>query len=196
MIPIVMVNNPALASQNELVRASAGFTKPGPAFALTALNLTAGTSYWDVSVVSFRFVPSLTAGISFSIRDPVRILNYYNLRKEREEAKQQYLKIKDSAVADLFASAREILKLKSQRNNLQKLRSYLEEYTDLIERQVKAGVTQPATDQLWALKERAIGTEAEIRDVDDQLSTKKIEAAMRLAGEAWRELLVLFEQLE
>jgi hypothetical protein len=196
MIPIVMENNPTLASQNELVRASSGFPKRGPTFALTTLNVTAGTSYWDLSVGSFRFVPSLTAGVSFSIGDPVRIMSYYNLKAEREQARQQYLKIKDSAVADLFASAREILKLKSQGRSLQKLKTYLEEYTDLIERQVKAGVTQPATDQLWALKERAIGIETEIRDVDDQLNTKKIEAAMRLAGEAWRDLLALFEQLE
>jgi hypothetical protein len=196
MIPIVLENNPALASQNELVLASSRFPKPGPAFALTALNMTAGTSYWDLSVGTFRLVPSLTAGIGFSIGDPLRILNWYNLKAEREQAKQQYLKIKDSAVADLFASVREILKLKSQGRSLQKLRTYLEEYTDLIERQIKAGVSQPATDQLWALKERAIGIETEIRDVDDQLNTKKTEAAMRLAGEAWRDLLALFEQLE
>jgi outer membrane protein TolC len=196
MIGIALENNPTLKSQQVLVRESEKLPEPRSAFAMTGMSLSAGASLWDPDTNTFRLVPALTLGASFSIGDPARALNSYNLKKEREGAKQDYEKIRDSIVSDLLSNVREILRLGSQREGLEDLRIYLEDYVDLIETQVRAGVTEPSTDQLWDLKERIIRTEAEIKDVSHQLDMLKIEAAMRLGGDAWAELLQLFEQLD
>lgn len=195
MIQIVLENNPTLASQEKLVRESEKLPEVRGIFALTGVNISAGTSIWDPYTGSWRFLPSVTLGTSFTVADPVRLLNGYSLKKEQESAKQEYQRIRDSLVSDLLSAVREILGLQSKGENLGKLKVYLEDYSDLIEKQVKAGAAAPDPAELWNLKERIIDLEVQIQDVKNKLSTTKLETAMRLGGSKSEELLGLLARL-
>ena len=196
MIQIVLENNPTLRSQGRLVRESEILPEPHPTFALSGINFNVGAAFWNPVTNSFNLIPNATLGMSFSLGDPARVLNSFNLKKEKEGAKQDYQQIKNSIISDLLSYVREILRLKSQRENLEKLKIYLEDYSDLSEKQVKAGVKETELDKLWDLKERIMGIEGELQDIKNQLNTIRLEAAMRLGGDAWEELLELFWQLD
>ena len=195
MIRIILENSPTLKSQERLVRESQELPEPNPTFAISGINFNVGAGFWNTDTNSFGFVPTLSLGMGLSFSNPARVLNSLNLKKEKEGTKQDYQKIKDSIISDLFTSVREILKLETQRKSLEELRIYLEDYSDLSEKQMKAGVIAPEPDKLWDLKERIIGTEVELQDAKNQLNTIRLEAAMRLGGDAWRELIELFSQL-
>jgi outer membrane protein TolC len=196
MIRVVLENNATLASQEALVRESQKLPELRSTFVLTGISFSAATSVWDPGTNTFRFFPALTIGTSLSLSDPARLLNSYNLKKEREGAKQEYQKIRNSLIADLMSAVVEIMKLYSRRDSLAKLKVYLEDYSELIEKQVRAGVGAPELDKLWNLKERIITLEADLKDVEDQLGTKRLETATSLGGEAWRELLDLMARLD
>lgn len=196
MIDIVLENNPTLKSQERIVLESREFSAPRSSFALTGLSFNLGSTIWNSDTNSFSFVPVASLGAGFSPGDPARILNIFKLKKEKEGAKQYYQQLKNSTLSDLFSNVRNILNLKSRNKSLEDLKVYLEDYSNLTEKQVKAGVVEPEPDKLWDLKERIMGIEVEIQDVKNKLSTIKLEAALRLAGEDWKELLELFEQLD
>lgn len=196
MIRIVLENNPTLKSQERLVRESEDFPEAHSTFAISGLNFSVGSSIWDPDTNSFSFVPAVSLGVSFSLGDPGRVLNSLNIKKQKEGAKQDYQQLKNSMVSDIFANVREILKLKIQSKSLENLKEYLEDYSNLTEKQVKAGVIELEPDKLWDLKERIMGIEVEIKDVKNKLNTIKLEGAMRLGGDAWGELLELFKQLD
>jgi outer membrane protein TolC len=195
MLRIVLENNPALAAQQELTREAERLRPPRSRVALTSVNLSLASAVWDPYTGEYRLYPAATIGAGISIADPARALNSYNLTKARAEARQEQLKLKNDLTADLFSTVREILKLTGRLESLQKLKAYLQDYSDLIEKQVRAGVATPELDKLWDLKERLLGVEAEIGDVENQLSTMRLEASLRLAGDSWRELLDLFTNL-
>jgi hypothetical protein len=195
MIRLVLENNPTLELQETLVRDSEKLPKIGGALAITGFTLTGGTSFWDPNTSSFRVLPAVTLGTSLSLGDPARLLSSYNLNKERVLARQEYQKIKDSLIADLLSTVRDILSLSSRQESLGKLRVYLQEYSDLLDKQVRAGAAVPDIQKLWDLKERIMGTEVEFQDAKNKMSTMKLEAAMRLGGDAWKKLLDLFAQL-
>ena len=195
MIRLVLENNPTLAFQQTLVRESEKLPKIGGAIAITGLTLTGGTSFWDPNTNAFRIAPAVTLGTSLSLGDPARLLSSYNLNKERVLARQEYQKIRDSLIADLLSTVRDILNLSSKQESLGKLRVYLQDYSDLLEKQVRAGAAVPDLQKLWDLKERIMGIEVEIQDAKNKMSTMKLEAAMRLGGDAWEKLLDLFAQL-
>ncbi len=194
MLRIVLESNPTLASQAKLVLESERLPAPRGGIALSGMSLSLGTAYPDTGAIS-DVRPAVMLGTSFSIADPVRALNAYSLKKAREEARQQYLKIKDELVADLLSTVRELLKLSRHRQSQEKLEAYLRDYSDLIDKQVRAGAASAELAKLWDLKERLLGVEAEIEDMENQLSTMRLEAALRLAGDSWGELLELFSRL-
>lgn len=196
MIRIVLENNPTLKSQERLVRESEDFPEANSTFAISGLNFSVGSSIWDPDTDSFSFVPAATLGVNFSLGDPARVLNSFNLKKQKEGAKQDYQQLKNSLVSDIFSNVREILRLKSQSKSLEELKAYLEDYSNLTEKQVKAGVSEPEPDKLWDMKERIMGIEVEIQDVGNKLNTIKLEGAILLGGDAWGELLELFKQLD
>jgi outer membrane protein TolC len=193
MIRIVLENNPTLASQQTLIRESEKLPDVRSRFALTGMTFSFATSVWDPDTNAFQLYPAATVGTSISIADPVRVLNSFNLKKEREEARQGYLKTKNELVADLMSTVRQLMKLSGRRESLEKLRSYLQDYIDLIEKQVRAGVSTPELDKIWELKERLLGIEPEIQDVRNQSGTLRLEAALRLAGDSWQELSELLQ---
>ena len=195
MIRLVLENNPTLAFQQTLVRESEKIPKTGGAIAITGLTLTGGTSFWDSNVSSFRLAPAVTLGANLSLGDPARLLSSYNLDKERVLARQEYQKIRDSLITDLLSTVRDILSLSSKQESLGKLKVYLQDYSDLLEKQVRAGAAVPDLQKLWDLKERIMGIEVETEDAKNKMSTMKLEAAMRLGGDAWEKLLDLFAQL-
>jgi hypothetical protein len=192
---VVLEHNPTLASQAALLRESEKLPQRRAGVAVTGMSFSFATSVWDPDTDSFRLYPAATVGTSLSIADPARALSAFNLRKEREAARQEYLKIKNALAADLLATIREVLRLVGRRRSLEKLMSYLQDYSDLIEKQVRAGAASPELDKLWQLKERLLGIEAEIGDVENQLGTMRLEAALRLAGDSWQELLDLLSRL-
>jgi outer membrane protein TolC len=196
MIQVVLDSNPVLASQAALLRESEKLPAPRGGVALSGVSFSFATSVWDTDTDSFQLYPAATLGASLSIADPVRAMNAYNLRKAREEARQGYLRTRNELVADLVATVRELLRLAGHRQSLEKLKAYLQDYSALIEKQVRAGVSTPELDKLWELKERLLGIEAEIGDVENQLGTMRLEAAMRLAGDSWQELLELLDSLQ
>jgi outer membrane protein TolC len=195
MLRIVLENNPTLASQAALLRESEKLPALRGGIALTGMSLSLATSYYEPVTGSFRLYPAATLGTNLSIGDPARALNAYNLKKEREAARQEYLKLRNSLIADLLSTVREELKLAGRRESLEKLKAYLQDYSDLIDKQVRAGVAAPELDKLWDLKERLLGVEAEIEDAENQLGTMRLEAALRLAGDSWQELLELLGRL-
>jgi outer membrane protein TolC len=196
MVRIVLENNPTLSSQQTLVREGQKLPELRSRVVLTGINFTAGTSIWNPDSNSFQLYPAFTIGTSLSLSDPARILNGYNLKKEREGAKQEYQKIRNTLIAELLDAVGEIMKLYGRRDSLEKLKVYLEDYSDLIEKQVRAGVGAPELDKLWTLKERIINLEADLKDVENQLSTKRLQTAMSLAGDAWQELFDLMARLD
>ncbi len=196
MLRVVFDSNPGLRSQTELVRESENLPAPRARVALTGISLSVGTSVWDPDTGTFRVYPAVTLGTGLSIADPARALNAYNLAKARAEARQEQLQLKNSLIEDLLSTVRETLKLTGKRASLQKLKAYLQDYSDLIEKQVRAGVATPELDKLWELKERLLGIDADIGDVEIQLDTIRLEASLRLAGDSWRELQELLGRLE
>jgi outer membrane protein TolC len=195
MLRIVLENNPTLASQAALLRDSEKLPQLRGGVALTGLSFSFATSVWDPDAGSYRFYPAATVGTSISIADPARALNSYNLKKAREEARQQYMKTRNELVADLLATVRELVKLAARRQSLEKLKAYLQDYSDLIEKQVRAGVATPELDKMWELKERLLGIEADIEDAGNMLGTIGLEAALRLGGDSWEGLLELLKAL-
>lgn len=194
MLRIVLENNPTLASQAQLLRESEKLPAPRGGIALSGMSLSLGTAYPDTGSFS-HVLPAVMLGTSLSIADPARALNAFNLKKAREEARQQYLKIKNELVADLLSTVRELSKLSRHRQSQEKLKAYLQDYSELIDKQVRAGAASPELAKLWDLKERLLGVEAEIEDVETQLGTMRLEAALRLAGDSWGELLELLSRL-
>ena len=170
MINIVLENNPTLKSQERLVQESQGLPEPRSTFAISGISFNVGAGVWNLETKSFGFVPTVTMCLSFSLRDPVRLLSSFNLKKEKVDAKQDCYKIKNLIISGLLARVREILSLESQRENYEDLKVYLEVYCDLIKNQVKAGVIKP--DKLWDLKERIMSVEIELQDVKNQLNNK------------------------
>jgi outer membrane protein TolC len=195
MLRIVLDSNPGLSWQAELVRESEKLPSPRTRVAFTGLSLSVGTSIWDPDTGTFRVYPAVTLGTGLSIADPARVLNAFNLAKARTEARQEQLKLKNALIEDLLSAVRETLKLAGRRESLEKLKAYLQDYSDLIEKQVRAGVATPELDKLWELKERLLGIDADIGEVENQLETMRLEAALSLAGDSWRELLVLLTRL-
>ncbi len=193
MLKIVLENNPALASQAQLLRESEKLPAPRGGIALSGMSLSFSTIYYDIATLDLR--PAVTLGTSLSIADPARALNAFNLKKAREEARQQYLKTKDGLVADLLGTVRELSKLSRHRQSQEKLKAYLQDYSELIDKQVRAGAASSELAKLWDLKERLLSVEAEIEEVENQLGTMRLEAALRLAGDSWRELSELLLRL-
>lgn len=195
MVRIVLGNNPLLESQARIITAGQRIPEPRSTFAVSGISLNAGAGFWNTDTNSFDFIPTASVGLSLSPGDPARSLNMLRLKKEKEEAAQNYQEIKNSIISDLFTNIREILRLESQRESLQELKTYLEDYSEVIERQVRAGVEVPELDKLWELRERALGIEVELDDVENKLSTIRLETAMRLGGDASEELLDLLWKL-
>jgi outer membrane protein TolC len=195
MIRIILEHNPLLESQHRLVGAGQKIPEPRSSFAISGINLTAGAGFWNTDTSTFDFIPTVAVGLRLSLGDPARSLNMLRLKREKEEAEQNYQEIKNSIISDLFTNVREILRLESQRASLEKLKAYLEDYSELVEKQVKAGVEAPELDKLWELKERALDIEVELEDVENKLSTMRLETAIRLGGSASAELLDLLWRL-
>jgi hypothetical protein len=194
MLQVVLDNNPALALRGELLRETESLRPPRSRVALSGVNFAFASSVWD-STGSFRPYPAATIGASLSIADPTRALNSFNLAKGRTEARLEQQELKNALIKDLLSTVRELLKLAGHRESLEKLKAYLQDYSDLVEKQVRAGAAASEMAKLWDLRERLLDVEAEIGDVENQLDIMRLEAALRLAGDSWQKLLELFSRL-
>lgn len=194
MIRIVIENSPTIMSQERLIQESLNLPELGSGFSVTGANLNMGAAVWNPNTDTFGFIPTISLGMSFSFRNPAKIMNILLLKKEQEGSKQDYQKFRESIISDLFFGIREILLLNNQNESLGVLMDYLEDQADLMEKQVNAGVMKP--DELWNLKERIIGTRIEIEDVKIRQYSMRLESAFKLGGDAWNELFELLGELK
>jgi hypothetical protein len=193
MVTLVVTHNPTLISQQRLADSAqripdrrAGFTIPG-------MSLSAGLYTWNPFTDTLALLPSVTVGLSFSFNDPARDLSILKVKEEKELARQGWETARDTALATLFSRVRDILKMKSQGKNLTALRSYLQDYSALADRQRSEQSISP--DKLWDLRARIADLDTQLDTLDGQIETTMMETAVSLGGEAWQELLALFRQL-
>jgi hypothetical protein len=194
MIQLVMRNNPALISQAALLAQSRTIPDPRKGPSVTGISLNVGSQIWDYEAGSFEFGPSVGVGLNFALRNPSRTLTDLTIQKEKAAIEQEYERIKDQLVADLLSRVGDLVQLRDKRRNLAEVRSYLQDYSELIERQVKAGVAQPDPARVLDLRERVMGINVEMRDAEVQIETLRLETAVTLGGEAWEELLGLLRK--
>lgn len=193
LIDIVIQNNPLLSSQASVVESGSHVRVPHGLSSVTRMNLSGGIADNSTVPDQYHYGPTATLGFTFDFSDPGRALNILRITQEKEQAKQQWEKTKNDLISQLFQRIDDILRLESQQKSQSKLSSYLENYTALLEKQVAQGVVEP--DRLLPLKERLATLEVDLQDTKNKLGTIKIHTAMSLAGDKWKEMLVLLDEL-
>jgi hypothetical protein len=193
MMTLVMAHNPILVSQQRLADSAQRFPDRAAGFAIPGMSLNAGLYTWNPFTDTLSLLPSVTFGLSFSFNDPARELAILKMKQEKELARQGWETARDTALATLFARVRDILKMKSQEKNLAALRSYLQDYSALADRQRSEQSISP--DKLWDLRARITDLDTQLDTLDGQIETTMMETAVSLGGDAWQELLALFREL-
>ena len=193
MISVVLTNNPVFKSQETLVVQSGKLRIPNPWFSLNALNFSVGSNTWDLKNKTFDFSPWVEVGTSLSLYDPAKALSGYSIRKEQESTRQAWLEGRNKLVSELISRVGEIAKLGNRRSSMTELLQFLEDQSGSIAERIIMSTAEP--EKLWTLRERIMELEIEIRDVENQLETLKLETAMNLAGDAWPELESLLDQI-
>ena len=193
MIGIVMENNPSLRSQQTLVLTGEGVVLPRSRFSLSAASVNLGSTFWNPDTRNFEVTPGASLGFSFSISDPARALSAYNLERAKAEARAALEETRNGLVKALLDGVGELVKLDNKLKSLRELQAYLEDLSDAIEKQGKAGIVE--TDKLWDLRERTMGIRSDVRDAENQLKILRLQTARTLGGPAWSDLLDLLERL-
>ena len=87
----------------------------------------------------------------------------------------------------------QIAKLRNQGENLEELKSFLERRQDSLEKQVKAGIKQPAV--LFDLTERLMQANLETKNAAREGEILRLETAISLGGTKWEDLLALLNKV-
>jgi len=193
MIRIVLENNPTLESQRKLVLTGERIPVAQPRFSVSGASVSVGSTFWNADTQTFEVTPGATLGLSFSFADPARALTRYNLEKAKTEARGQLEETRNGLVKALLDEVSELVKLDNKQRSLRELQAYLEDLSDAIEKQGKAGIVE--TDKLWDLRERIMGIRSDVRDAENQLKILRLQTARTLGGPAWSDLLDLLERL-
>ncbi len=194
MIGIVTENNPILQSQRDLVLTGEAIRPSRSRFSVSGVSVSVGSTFWNGDTRTFEVTPGATLGFSLSISDPAKALSGYNLEKEKTEAKRRLAETRNDLIKQLLGAATELARLDNKKSSLRDLQAYLEDLGVAIERQGKGGIVEP--DRLWDVRERIMSTRAEVRDVDTQLRTLRLQTAQSLGGAAWTELFDVLGQLD
>ena len=196
MIELVVETNPTLQSQRNLIKEIE--TVPGPVNSpdLT-LSLKTGAAVEGVDGWERRVVPTgsleLTIPLYSSAKKRKIALDKLTIQKDLAKAWQDYYRLKNSVISDLLTRVDKIASLKNELDGQKKLLFLLQHNLEALKKQVEAGVARPS--DLWALSERIMTTETKIGNLLSKLDTLKRETAVNLAGDKWRELIDMLDEI-
>jgi hypothetical protein len=109
-----------------------------------------------------------------------------------EKARQTYESLKKSLLTELFTNLAELYKLENKKKSMTQLESFLESRAGSLTQQVKAGLQQPGT--LYDLTERMMNTSMEIENTIEEIKTLKLQTAITIGGNKWKELLAMLDE--
>lgn len=187
IIQLVEENNPILESQRSLIDTIQRAPDPGAGF-INLEELQSSTRRVGEEGVE---VPLL------SLSEVIQVEQFVQTKLDREktlaEAQQTYENLKQSLISNLMAKMTQIAKLRNQGENLEELKSFLERRQDSLEKQVKAGIKQPAV--LFDLTERLMQANLETKNAAREGEILRLETAISLGGTKWEDLLALLNKV-
>lgn len=187
IIKVVEENNPILKSQRTLIETIKQAPEPGAGF----INLEELRSNTRKVGEQGAQTPLL------SLSEVIQVDQLVQRKLDREEilaeAEQDYEMFKESLISKLMAKITEIAKLKNGLENLEELKSFLEERRDSLHKQVNAGIKEPST--LNVVLERLIQTSLEVRNATGEREILRLETAISLAGPKWQDILILLNKV-
>jgi len=187
IIQLVEENNPILESQRSLIDTIQRAPDPGAGF-INLEELQSRTHQVGEEGVE---VPLL------SLSEVIQVERFVQTKLDREktlaEAQQTYENLKQSLISNLMAKMTQIAKLRNQGENLEELKSFLERRQDSLEKQVKAGIKQPAV--LFDLTERLMQANLETKNAAREGEILRLETAISLGGTKWEDLLALLNKV-
>ncbi len=191
MIELVVEANPTLQSQRNLITEIETVPEPvkGPDLALalkTGGAVVALDGGWERRVVPTGSI-ELTIPLYSAVKKRKIALDRLTIQKDLAKAWQDYYHLKNSVTSDLLTRVDKITSLKNELDAQEKLLSLLERNLQALTKQVEAGVASPS--DLWAISERIMIHETNIRNLSSTEETLKRETAVNLAGDRWPELL-------
>jgi len=183
IIELIVENNPTLQSQKDLIKEIEEMPAPGSGFIdIEALESVTQTETGGIQT------PLLSMTQLEDIRDAMLT------RKDMlEKARQTYESLKKSLLTELFTNLAELYKLENKKKSMTQLESFLESRASSLTQQVKAGLQQPAA--LYDLTERMMNTSMEIENTIEEIKTLKLQTAITIGGNKWKELLAMLEEL-
>jgi len=196
MIELVVEANPTLQSQRNLIKEIETIPEPVKGLDLT-LGLKTGAAVESADGWERRVVPTgsleLTIPLYSSAKQRKIALDRLTTQKDLAKAWQDYYHLKNSVISDLLTKVDKIVSLKNELEGQKKLLSLLQHNLEAFKKQVEAGVARPS--DLWALSERIMTAETKIGNLLSKLGTLKCETAVNLAGDRWRELIDMLDEI-
>lgn len=187
VVQLAVENNPILESQRSLINTIQQMPEPGAGF----INLE------ELQSRSRRVGEEGMGTPLLSLSEVIQVETFVQRKLDREktlaEAQQTYENLKQALISSLMTKITEMAKLKNKKENLEELKSFLETRRDSLEKQVKAGIKEPTA--LFDLTERVMGSRLEINNAARELEILKLETAMSLAGDKWKDLLDLLNKV-
>jgi len=180
IIELVVENNPTLQSQRDLIKEIEEMPAPGSGF----IDIEALESVTETGGIQ---TPLLSMTQLEDIREAMLA------RKDMlEKARQSYESLKKSLLTELLTNLAELSKLENKEKSLTQLQSFLESRAESLTQQVKAGLQQPST--LYDLTERIMNTSMEIENTIEEIKTLKLQTAITIGGNKWKELLQMLDE--
>lgn len=183
MIDSIIENNDELKSQRNLISEMESMPRPGEGFIDADEFMKTGSS--DNELGS----PFLTI---FQIEEIRRLI--LERRSMLEEARQKYETLKKSLISSFLGKVTEIIGLENKAENLEEMKTFLNERLATLEMQAKTGIAEPAT--LYGLMERVMQAELEIENTSAALEIARLESAVNFGGDKWLELMDLLDRIE
>lgn len=182
IIELVVENNPTLQSQRDLIKEIEEMPAPGSGFIdIEALESVTKTETGGIQT------PLLSMTQLEDIRDAMLA------RKDMlEKAKQTYESLKKSLLTELLTNLAELSKLENKKKSLTQLESFLGSRAESLTQQVKAGLQQPST--LYDLTERIMNTSMEVENTIEEIKALKLQTAITIGGNKWKELLQMLDE--
>ena len=181
IIELIVENNPTLLSQRDLIKEIEEMPAPGSGF----IDIEALESVTETETGGIQ-TPLLSMTQLEDIRDAMLA------RKEMlEKARQTYQSLEKALLTELLTNLAELSKLDNKKKSLSQLESFLESRASSLTQQVKAGLQQPST--LYDLTERIMETSMEIENTIEETKTLKLQTAITIGGNKWKELLIMLE---
>lgn len=182
IIELVVENNPTLQSQRDLIKEIEEMPAPGSGF----IDIEALESLTETETGGIQ-TPLLSMTQLEDIREAMLA------RKDMlEKARQSYESLKKSLLTELLTNLAEVSKLENKEKSLTQLQSFLESRAESLTQQVKAGLQQPST--LYDLTERIMNTSMEIENTIEEIKTLKLQTAITIGGNKWKELLQMLDE--